>query len=440
MMRALLLTIVLLTALYDRFVDRVEAHNNEQQQQQQRPHNNYAIIVSTSRYWFNYRHHTNALLIYQYIKSYGNYTDDHIILMLADEYNVNPRNPIKNHVYNTATDSVMKDRRSSHNPPQQPSTSSLYTDDIEIDYRGEDVNVENFMNALMGRQPSNTNHHTLRPVLQTNEDSHILIYMTGHGGDLFLKFQDNEEITSLQFAEMFQYMHQHDKYREILFIADTCQAFTLGDHIISRQVPNVYVVGTSLRGESSYAHIGHPIIGVSVVEKYTHYMMEYVTSKQHQQKQQQLPLSALTLSQMLIEPFNTSKQTNMLHANVGMDDSTSLQRKLQDVPWDDFFVQPPPSRAVAHVPSSIRVLPMNIETPPLMIATSSSSSCSQPNCHDDRIASDETVTTPAALLVTTQCDSNDNDFEIITIEPDHPIFILLVVTTLALVVVGSHFY
>ena len=151
MMRALLRTTVLVAALYYCLVHaRAEAHG-------QRPHNNYAIIVSTSRYWFNYRHHTNALLIYQHIKSYGNYTDDHIILMLADEYNANPRNPIKNHVYNTATDSVMKDRHQTRT--SSSSSSSLYTDNIEIDYRGEDVNVENFVNALTGRQQPNSNHH-----------------------------------------------------------------------------------------------------------------------------------------------------------------------------------------------------------------------------------------------------------------------------------------
>ncbi len=409
-MRSLLLRAIVLLAVSSWYYRggasaAQEAHHH----QRRRPHNNHAIIVSTSRYWFNYRHHTNALLIYQYLKSYGNYTDDHIILMLADEYNVNPRNPIKNQVYNTA----------SHSSSSSP---SLYTDDIVIDYRGEDVNVENFVKALTGR--SSDHHH---PVLHTDADSHILIYLTGHGGDLFLKFQDNDEITSVQFAEVFQYMHQRDQYREILFLADTCQAFTLGDHVISRQVPNIFVVGTSLRGESSYAHSGNPIIGVSVVEKYTHYMMEYVTSQQ-----QSIPRPSLSLSQILVEPFNTSKQTNMLHANVGFDDSTSRLRKLHEVPWDDFFVQQPARDEVNNDTSLPTLRPL--ENPPwIQILIPSITTRLSPN--------DAKITTPA-VVPSQQCDHHEHNFdsETMQLEPDHPVFLLLLVVLISLVVFGSKFY
>ena len=433
-MRSLLRAILLLLAASSRYYYRGEASAQEAPRQRPRPHhNNHAIIVSTSRYWFNYRHHTNALLIYQYLKSsYGNYTDDRIILMLADEYNVNPRNPIKNQVYNTATDSVHHHRRSAqqqqHHSPVSSSSSSLYTDDIEIDYRGEDVNVENFVRALTGR--SGDHHH---PVLHTDADSHILMYLTGHGGDSFLKFQDNDEITSVQLAEIFQYMHQRDQYREILFLADTCQAFTLGDDVISRRVPNIYVVGTSLRGESSYAHSGHPIIGVSVVEKYTHYMMEYVTTTAQQQS---VPRPSLSLSQVLVEPFNTSKQTNMLHAHVGFDDSTlSRQRKLHQVPWDDFFVQQPTRDGVDDT-SIPRLRPLPNPPWPWRNAEFVTTRVS-PN--------DAKITTLAVVTTTTsqQCDHSEHDFDSETmplLEPDHPVFMLLLIVLISLVVVGSTFY
>ena len=52
---------------------------------------NVAVIVSSSRYWFNYRHVTNALSIYHLLKR-GGMTDDNIILMLADDIPCNMRN------------------------------------------------------------------------------------------------------------------------------------------------------------------------------------------------------------------------------------------------------------------------------------------------------------------------------------------------------------
>jgi len=55
---------------------------------------NVAVIVSSSRYLFNYRHVTNALSIYQLLKR-GGISDDNIILMLADDIPCNMRNPFR---------------------------------------------------------------------------------------------------------------------------------------------------------------------------------------------------------------------------------------------------------------------------------------------------------------------------------------------------------
>jgi GPI-anchor transamidase subunit K len=137
------------------------------------PTNNHAVIVSSSRYWFNYRHVNNALVFYQLCKSNG-IPDENIILMLADDLPSNARNPFKNGMYASGPDD----------------TKTLYDASIEIDYRGEDVNVENLARVLLGRQgdsvtvaaPGNGGHLQRRPHLKTDSNSNILIFLTGHGG------------------------------------------------------------------------------------------------------------------------------------------------------------------------------------------------------------------------------------------------------------------
>lgn len=42
--------------------------------------------------------------------------------------------------------------------------------------------------------------------LLTDANSNIFIYMTGHGGNEFLKFQDNEEISAFDVADAFEQM------------------------------------------------------------------------------------------------------------------------------------------------------------------------------------------------------------------------------------------
>ena len=60
--------------------------------------NTWAVVVSTSRLWLNYRHASSALLIYNALKD-GGVPDSQIILMLADVPACNSRNPAPGSVF-----------------------------------------------------------------------------------------------------------------------------------------------------------------------------------------------------------------------------------------------------------------------------------------------------------------------------------------------------
>ena len=48
--------------------------------------------------------------------------------------------------------------------------------------------------------------------LNTDSKSNILFYLTGHGGENFLKFQDDEEINAFELADAFEQMNQKKRY------------------------------------------------------------------------------------------------------------------------------------------------------------------------------------------------------------------------------------
>ena len=48
--------------------------------------------------------------------------------------------------------------------------------------------------------------------LLTDARSNVFVYMTGHGGNEFLKFQDNEEISAFDIADAFEQMWQKKRY------------------------------------------------------------------------------------------------------------------------------------------------------------------------------------------------------------------------------------
>ncbi|KAG1730844.1 peptidase C13 family-domain-containing protein [Suillus paluster] len=214
--------------------------------------NNWAVLVCASRYWFNYRHMANALGMYRTVKRLG-IPDSNIILMLADDVACNVRNKFAGSVYAEAGRHL-----------------DLYGENIEVDYRGYEVTVENFIRLLTGRvDPSMPRSKRLL----TDDRSNIFVYMTGHGGNEFLKFQDQEEISAFDIADAFEQMWQKKRYNEILFMIDTCQANTMYSQFYS---PNILATGSSQIEENSYSYENDNDIGVSVIDSYTHYVLKFM--------------------------------------------------------------------------------------------------------------------------------------------------------------------
>jgi len=222
--------------------------------------NNWAVLVDTSRFWFNYRHVANVLSIYRSVKRLG-IPDSQIILMVADDMACNPRNPRPATVFNNANQNI-----------------DVYGDDVEVDYRGYEVTVENFVRLLTGRLPASTSRSKR---LLTDEKSNLLVYMTGHGGDGFLKFQDSEEITNIELADAFQQMWAKKRYNEIFFMIDTCQAASMFQKFYS---PGILSVASSLVGEDSLSHHVDPAIGVYIIDRYTYYALEFLERVQPDSK------------------------------------------------------------------------------------------------------------------------------------------------------------
>lgn len=81
--------------------------------------------------------------------------------------------------------------------------------DTEVDYRGYEVTAENFVRLITGRVHEATPRNKR---LLSDHQSNVLIYLTGHGGDGFLKFQDAQELTSVDLADAIETMYQNNRW------------------------------------------------------------------------------------------------------------------------------------------------------------------------------------------------------------------------------------
>ncbi|VDD86553.1 unnamed protein product [Enterobius vermicularis] len=217
--------------------------------------NNWAVLVCTSRFWFNYRHVANVLSLYHSVKRLG-IPDSNIILMLADDMPCNPRNPKPGTVFNSKYEDI-----------------NLYGSEVEVDYRGYEVSVENFVRVLTGRVHPATPRSKR---LLSDHQSNVLVYLTGHGGDGFLKFQDAEELTNVDLADAIETMFQSNRYNELLVIADSCQSESMYNKIYSQ---NVLGTSSSLIGEDSLSYDVDHSIGVYIIDRYTHFTLEFLENE-----------------------------------------------------------------------------------------------------------------------------------------------------------------
>lgn len=262
--------------------------------------NNWAVVACTSRYWFNYRHIANALSIYRSIKRLG-IPDSHIILMLADEMPCNPRNTRPATVFNNVRQHI-----------------NVYGDDVEVDYKGYEVTPENLVRVLTGRVQAGTPRSKQ---LLSDETSNVLVYLTGHGGEGFLKFQEAEEITNIELADVFEQMWQKGRYNELLLLTDTCQAASIHAKCYS---PNILAAASSRVGEDSLSHHDDPKIGVPIIDRWTYYILQFleeVTSS-----------STKTLSEF----FESTSDYHLVRSHPEVR-SDLFQRNLDETLLTDFF-------------------------------------------------------------------------------------------------------
>lgn len=94
---------------------------------------NWAVLIDTSAYWFNYRHYSNVLSVYQNVRGAG-IPDERIILMLAEDVGCNARNIFPGLVANNDRERF-----------------NLLTKDVQVDYRGPEVSVENVIRLFSSK-------------------------------------------------------------------------------------------------------------------------------------------------------------------------------------------------------------------------------------------------------------------------------------------------
>ncbi|KAH9589197.1 Peptidase C13 [Trypanosoma melophagium] len=209
--------------------------------------NTWAVILSSSRYFFNLRHTSNALTMYHLCRKHG-MDDDQIILFLGDSYACDPRNPDPATIYSALSG---------------PDRVNLYSCNVQVDYAGYDVDVRRFLGVLQGRYDEHTPPSRR---LDTDENSNILIYAAGHAAEGFFKFQDSEFLSSTDVADTLMMMWEQRRYHKVVFLVDTCHALSM---CLEIKAPNVICLTSSDVVLESFSHHVDPSSGLTVISRWS---------------------------------------------------------------------------------------------------------------------------------------------------------------------------
>lgn len=227
-----------------------------------------------------------------------------------------------------------------------------------MDYGGEDVTVDNFLRVLSGR------HHPLTPAsmrlpYEMDEGSNLFIYITGHGGDEFFKFRDKEELTMKAFRNALDEMQFRKRFGKVLFVTDTCQAFTLAPNTEENDKPpvlpfdtgspaplkNVYTIGSSIKDHNSYSHHSDNIVGHSVLDRYVHNLMQYMgwmdtntkTGKATSSSDKWSRMEEMSVKEALVDSFYDRDGYLKMGTEIGWTDH-GCDVRMKNVPLSDFMV------------------------------------------------------------------------------------------------------
>ncbi|KAI5187338.1 GPI-anchor transamidase subunit K [Nematocida sp. AWRm78] len=180
---------------------------------------NKAILINCSWQYENYRHFSNVIALQSILESNGFTPKD--ISVFSKQDLLDDKRMREKHI---KTDYFTLEKNKNYTPI---SRNTSYFD---------------ILNMISGNDSI---------LLNTNEHTNLLIYITGHGGNGFIKYCNRTYLYKNDITDALINLQRIRKLKSVLFIADTCQADTLIDK--SRLPENVTFVSTSLKGESSHS-------------------------------------------------------------------------------------------------------------------------------------------------------------------------------------------
>jgi len=184
----------------------------------------WAVLVAGSNGYGNYRHQADTCHAYQVLKAKG-IKEENIIHMAYDDIAHNRENPFKGKLFNK--------------PDPKGPGKDVYAG-CKIDYKGKQVNTEEFIGVITGNGTGK--------VLKSTKDDHVFINFVDHGAPGLIAFPSTE-LHKKDLQKALKKMHKKKMFKRLVFYLETCES---GSMFEGMKIPGVYAVSAANGKESSW--------------------------------------------------------------------------------------------------------------------------------------------------------------------------------------------
>ena len=223
----------------------------------------WAVVISPSTTWSNYRHQADAFAVYQGLRNYG-YDDDHIVLIVEDNLADDSRNIYPGQIFVERGDNPAHDN---------PLMNYDVRQNALVDYHFTQLQPDDLADIMLGHA-SERLPYVIRPTASSN----VFFFWSGHGGKREGPLWGNEDATQYFGTERIKsivaQMNEQDMYRRMMFAIETCYSGKWGQALSG--LPDVLVLTAASPYETSKADVHDRDLGVYLSNAFARTLREEV--------------------------------------------------------------------------------------------------------------------------------------------------------------------
>jgi legumain len=207
---------------------------------------NWAVLVAGSNGYYNYRHQADIAHSYQILTKLGGFPAENVIVMMYNDVVNSSSNPLPGQLFN------------------EPGGIDVYGD-IVVDYSGEKVTAENFLNVIQGIKKGDTKDG---PVLESKATDNVFIYYSDHGATGLVAMPTGDPLYATDLIDALNYMYNNSMYSQLLFYLEACESGSMFDGILSNKT-NVFATTAATPDQPSYAFYYNDTLSTYMADEYS---------------------------------------------------------------------------------------------------------------------------------------------------------------------------